>query len=389
MLNIFLFLALVFIFTFIIGRIIEKIHIPWVFAALILGSLLAFKNPFSSVTSSQSFVFLAQLGMYFLLFVIGFEIDLKEMKKKSKFIFKATFFIILFEALFGSLLLHFVFGYGWLISCLVALSFATVGEAMLVPILDKFKVIKTKLGQTLIGIGAIDDIIEIVVLISVIGLIGLQSQTRLNVSLNFISLFFLFLLTIFFINFKKKGKKFGFQSIETLFLFSLFVLFLFLGVGKYSESTALAALLAGLSLKTFIPKERLRLIEKEIKSVCYGLFAPLFFLWVGLTMNINYLVIHPLLVLVVMLVSNGTKIFSSYLIGKKELGTKKSILLGIGLSVRFSTSLIIIKILFENGLIGSGLYSVLIASSILQKFIVPLLFSNLLVRWKIARKHKS
>jgi len=84
-------------------------------------------------------------------------------------------------------------------------------------------------------------------------------------------------------------------------------------------------------------------------------------------------------------VSKGAKILGTLIIGKKEFGIKKTILLGIGLSVRFSTSIIIIKILFENGLINIGLYSVIVASSIVFKFIVPVLFSNLLVRWKIAK----
>ena len=69
--------------------------------------------------------------------------------------------------------------------------------------------------------------------------------------------------------------------------------------------------------------------------------------------------------------------------GRKELGKKESILLGIGLSVRFSTTIIITKILFQEGLIGVELYSIIVSSSIIFNFIVPFLFSNLLVKWKI------
>ncbi len=65
------------------------------------------------------------------------------------------------------------------------------------------------------------------------------------------------------------------------------------------------------------------------------------------------------------------------------VGMMDTILLGIGLSVRFSTSIVIVKILFENELIRSDLYSIIIASSIVFKFIVPVLFANLLVKWKV------
>ena len=390
MINIFLFLAAVFLLTFIVGKLIEKIRVPWIFAALIIGFLLAIYNPFTSIMSSPKFNFLAQLGMYFLLFVIGFELDLHEFKKQSKFIFKATFSIILFEAFFGTLLVHFVFGYTWLISSIVALSFATVGEAILIPILDEFKIVNTKLGQTIIGVGTLDDIIEIFALIMTIFLIGSNASIHhLNIAFILISLFVLLGLAFGLTKIRKEGKKFQFMSIENLFIIVLFILFLFLGVGEYAHATAIGALLAGIGLKTFLPKERLKAIESEVKTMCYGFFAPLFFLWVGSTVNINYLISYPLLILLVVVVSNTSKIVSSWIVGRKEFGLKKSILLGIGLSVRFSTSIIVIKLLFENSIIGVGLYSVIIASSIIFKFLIPVSFSNLLVKWGFAKSSKS
>ena len=386
MVNLFIFFSIAFLFTFVIGKLIEKIRVPWVFAALIFGFLLSIYNPFSSITSSPEFNFLAQIGMYFLLFIIGFELDLNELRKQGRFILKATFFIIFLEAFFGTLLIHFVFGYNLLISFVVALSFATVGEAILIPILDEFKIVNTKLGQSIIGIGTLDDIIEIFTLILVMFLVGSSaSVNHLNIVLTLVSLFILFGLASVLTRLKKEGAKFGFLGIEQLFLFVLFVLFLFLAVGEYAHATPIAALLSGIALKTFIPEKRLKTIENEVKTMCYGFFVPLFFVWVGATMDIHYLASYPLLVLLVVGVSKGSKILGSLLVGRKELGIKKSILLGIGLSVRFSTSLIIIKILFENGLINAGLYSVIVASSIVFKFIVPVLFSNLLVRWKIVK----
>jgi Kef-type K+ transport system membrane component KefB len=81
--------------------------------------------------------------------------------------------------------------------------------------------------------------------------------------------------------------------------------------------------------------------------------------------------------------TNATKIVSSYFMGRNVLGTKKSIVLGISLSVKFSTSIVIIKLLFENGLIESGLYSVLVGTTIAFKFVIPVLLSYLITKWKI------
>ena len=387
MVSIFLFLGAAFLLTLIIGRLLEKIRIPWIFAALLIGTALSIHNPFQPITSSPTFEFLAQLGMYFLLFVIGFEIDLKKLKKGKSFILRSTFFIIFLEAILGTLLIRFAFDYSWLVSSLVALSFATVGEAILIPILDEFKIINTKLGQSIIGIGILDDVIEITLLIFVGILIGSQTSSAPNIAITLFALFSLSALTILLVNIKKSGKtKFRFLSIETLFLFVLFVLFLFIGIGEIAHAAPIAAILAGIGLNTFIPDKRIKNIKSEIKTLCYGFFAPIFFISVGITIDASYLLVSPILILLIILVSSGSKLLGSWVIGRKELGTKKSLLLGIGLSIKFSTSIIIIKILFENGLIGSDLYSIIVTSSIVFTFLIPLLFSKLITKWKINKK---
>ena len=150
------------------------------------------------------------------------------------------------EAFLGTLLVHFVFGYNWFLSFVVALSFATVGEAILVPILDEFEIVNTKLGQSIIGIGILDDAIEVFVLILVMLLIGrYTSISKSGIATVLISFFVLFCFLFLLTKIKKEGKKFGFINIETLFLFLLFVLFLFLGIAEYAHATAIAALLSG------------------------------------------------------------------------------------------------------------------------------------------------
>ena len=72
--------------------------------------------------------------------------------------------------------------------------------------------------------------------------------------------------------------------------------------------------------------------------------------------------------------------------GRKELGKHKSIILGIALTVKFSTCIVIIKLLFENELNPLSLYSVLVGATILFKFVVPFLISRLIKYWKISAK---
>ena len=97
-------------------------------------------------------------------------------------------------------------------------------------------------------------------------------------------------------------------------------------------------------------------------------------------MNLNYLLTFPLLIVIVVVVSFAAKLFGSYISGKKNLGTNDSLLLGIGISVKFSTGIVVITILLNKSLIDSGLYSIIIASSIVFTFFIPILFSSLLTK---------
>ncbi|MBU0460223.1 MAG: cation:proton antiporter [Nanoarchaeota archaeon] len=382
--NIILFLAGVFLVTFLVGRLLERIRIPWIFSALLIGLGLAAYNPFKEITSSESFVFLAQLGMYFLLFIIGFEINLKEIKRKKGFIIKTTIAIIFAEAFLGTFFVHYVFDISWMISILVATSFATVGEAVLLPILDEFKLTKTRLGQTILGIGVLDDIIEVATVIVLTVLLGTtvgHAHTTIGVTL--IVLLVLFGLTYLFTHLKNKAGKIHFKGIASFFLFVVFFIFAFIGIGLIAEAAALGALLAGMALRNFIPDKKWKIIDSEIRTMAYGFFAPIFFLWVGVDTDIGYLIKFPLLVLAVMALTNTTKVITSYIMGRKELGNHRSIVLGVALSVKFSTSIVIIKLLFENDLIPLTLYSVLVGTTIMFKFVVPFLMSHLIRRWKI------
>jgi Kef-type K+ transport system membrane component KefB len=264
------------------------------------------------------------------------------------------------------------------VALLVAISFATVGEAILVPILDRFNIINSRLGQAIIGIGTTDDLIEIAVLIFLTVFIGTQSTKGVFTILA--ALAFLFILTISLTKLKRQRHRFKYIQLESLFLFAMVTLLFFIGIGEFAHSAALAALLAGISLRTFVPNERLRYIEQELRAVSYGLFAPIFFIWVGATMDTSYLLKFPLLILLVVVVTSAMKLLGTYLVAHKEFENKEWLLLGTGLSVRFSTSIIIIKILFDNGLVASDLFSVIVASSIIFTFLVPIIFSNLLVK---------
>lgn len=382
--NLFIFLAATMAFTLIFGRFLEKIRIPWVFSALFLGLFLSLHNPFPEITSSETFQFLADLGMYFLLFIIGLEINIREIFKQRKFIFSLSLSIIISETILGSIFIHYVFGINWGIAILTASSFSTVGEAILVPILNEFKLIKTKFGQVLLGVATLDDIVELTTIVATTIVLGYSvGHSGVSISKNFIYLGALFLIPLILNTFKEKIPRLKFQEMPPRFLFGTMTLLAFIGIGSFIESAALGAIFAGLAIKNLLDGNNIKQFKSIVNTVTYGFFVLIFFLKVGIEVNINYLFTAPLLIIAVLLITNSTKIFTSYLVGRSNLGTKKSLLLGIGLSAKFSTSIVIITMLYNQGIIPAELYSVLIGAMVASKFIIPVAFAILIQRWNI------
>lgn len=392
--NLLLFVGVFFLATFLLGISLEKIRIPWIFAALLLGLLFSFWNPWPGITNSSEINFLSQLGLYFLLFLIGFEIDLPKIKSLGKFIIRSTFAIELFELIFVGFLIYLIFKLPIWLSMIIALSFATVGEAVLLPILEEFNLVKTKLGQFILGIASFDDVLEVLALVLIVGLVpmllgqAMSADFLINSSVGLSAISMLFL--IFWYSLSKledEIKLLNIPNVATLLplIFALFFLFLGLGFAFQKELIVLTALLSGLVVRHICSRVRIEEVEESLKNLTYGLFAPFFFFSVGLETNLNYLVSHFWLVILLVLTAKLAKIIASYITTKEILGTHGSIYLGVALGVRFSTSLVLLKILFDSGFITNNLFSILVGTSIAFKFIVPFLLSYLATKWPLAQ----
>jgi len=377
------------------GYLLEKyLKIPWMFASLFFGLALSTFGLFKGTIESDVFKLLETFGMYFLLFIIGFNLDFGRMGRLKKYVVLGTIVIISFEGFFGSLLLYFAFpaevSYSFLVALITALSFATVGEAVLLPILAEFKVIKTDFGQLTLGIGTLDDIIEVLMLAVVAVLPGFLSTTQVQSMPDPLSILLdlacLLLLTLIMIKLGGKIKRILEKNHPPPYvssLMTLLVCFSFIALGGFIfESLAtVGAIFGGMVFRGLLPKERLYQNEKAVEFLGYVFLSPLFFLSIGASVSVTSLLIYPSLIALVWAVAKGSKLLSSFLLFRKLLGNKYSLLLGLGLSVRFSTSLIVQFILLNSGFISLALYSALVATAIFMKPIIISIYS-----WALSRE---
>jgi len=367
-----------------LGYLLQKsLRMPWMFSSLFFGILLSALNLFRPTLDSDSFKLLETLGMYLLLFIIGYSIDFKKMARLKNQVFLGTAVIISCEGFFGSMLLYFVFpaavSNSYLVALVTAFAFATVGEAVLLPILNEFKIINTNFGQLTLGIGTLDDIVEVLVLVSVAILPGLlpvaQAQILPDPMTVLADLALLLILMLVIVKFGGKIANIMENNHLPSFVFSmltLLVFFSFVGLGNYvAESlSSVGAIFGGIALRQLLPKEKLTHNEQAIEFLGYIVLSPFFFLSVGASVSVTSLIVSPLMLASIILVANGSKYLSSVALFRKLLGFKYSSLMGLGLGIRFSTSLVVQFILLKSGLISLDLYSALIAASI---FVTPVI----------------
>ena len=368
---------------------------PWMFSALFLGIILSALGLFQTTIQDETFNVLSTMGMLFLLFMIGFNLEINQMKRFGKQILKGAILIIGLEATIVGALLFFLFpthiGNSPLVAVVVALSFATVGEAVLLPILAKFGLLKTRFGQLTLGIGTLDDILEVLTLIMIpflpIFLPTLHVQGFPEPSLVVLDLVGILVLTLVLVKIASRIKhvlsnKINFGFIRPVLIMFIFFSFVVLGSFVFDSLAAISAIFGGIVARSLLPTENFRSDEKVVNFLGYIVLSPIFFLSVGASMSFTSIFVYPLLITGILISTIGAKLSGAYLLFRKLLGRRHSLLLGLGLSVRFSTGLIVQYVLLISGLITLDLFSALIASAVIMTPIILIALPYALCREK-------
>lgn len=388
--GLFLSLSLVFALTYALGYFFSKFRIPNILAALFVGMALSY-TPLSTLIHSTSlfenaFSFLSDLGVLFLLFYIGLQIELGEMKKSSSDIIWLTILNTMIPFFFGVIAM-LTYGYGWAIAFVIGMTRMPTAEAVIVPILDEFKMIKTRVGTFIIGAGVLDDIIE-VILVGIVsiwignktgqshgGIVGLLAGIIAFILISWI--FYKWLLRVI--------KKYKPDNLSALMIFSLIILFGFGGFGEYVElGMVVGAITAGVIIRPLFENQEQRgeLLSKTTQTLSYGFFGVLFFFWVGFNADMGGFLQEPLLAIVLYLAGTFGKLFGVLLmVPMKRMRLKEAIIVGVGLDARLTTEIIVAQLLYGSGIIDLKLFTALVAASSFTAITVPMLFSLLIRLW--------
>ena len=387
-----LLLATLFALTFFVGGLLEKMRIPAILGALLVAMAMHYTTVGDYLVQapfSEPFSFLAQLGVMFLLFFIGLQIDLKDMQALSRDILWATVLNTVIPFILGVIVMLSL-GYGWLIAFVIGLTRMPTAEAVIVPILDEFKMIRTRVGGFIIGAGVLDDIIEVFLIafisvwISQETFAATSTENEITGLLAGVVIFMLIVWVSYrwLLPFISQWLP---NQPRNLILLTMLILFGFSGLSEYSNlGLVVGSIIAGVLLRPVFNQagETGDKARNAIRAISYGFFGIIFFFWVGLSVDLGGMLAEPELAILLFLAAFIGKLIGIFLmVPMHKLSRHEAWTIGIGLNARLTTEIIVAKILLDANLIDIHLFTALVAASSLSTIIVPLLFTLLIRSW--------
>lgn len=365
------------------SEIFKKLRLPGVIGAIVVGLFIGGPGGLGIVTDLTVINILAVLGSILILFVTGLEFDATAFWKAGKKAFFLTTFGVLLSVLFGYGI-GILLGWSWQEAILLGAVLSPSGTSVIAAIISSEKVIKTKIGSTLLTAVILDDIEGILILTIVLGVIseGAFSVTNLF-RIGVIA--FLFIFGSIFIGskvFPTMLKRF--ERVLSVEVFFAVLLGLGLILAFISTQVGLAAVTGAFIMGAIIPYEKFGEKLANRLLMMKEIFAAVFFTSIGLVITpAGIFAVLPigLVILSVALIAR----FSGGLIGGWVAGFRKKELwaVTIGLAVRAEISFVIAYEGVSRGIVGTDFLTLTAISVIGSMAVVLPLFSKLIKNNKV------
>lgn len=380
------FLQLAFILAVIIltaklaGYLSTRIGQPSVLGELLVGvvlgpSLLNLTH-LSFITNNhlgETVGELGELGVMILMFLAGLELEFKDLARNLKV-----------SALSGSLGVVLPVGFGLIAGELTGMDFShamflglTLGATSVsisAQTLIEMKMLRSRVGLGLLGAAVFDDILVILLLSVYLALEGGSGGFLPILLVIGKMILFLLLSAAFGIWLLPRLTRLTARLNMSQGVVSLaIVILLFYGlaaelVGGMAAITG--AFLAGLM---FGRTDESRQIESGLNALAYSLFVPIFFISIGLDVNIKELDPSALwITLLIIAIAIVGKILGAGLgayLGKFSL--RESLQMGIGMVSRGEVGLIVASVGLDQGLLSASIFSAIVGMVLVTTLVTP------------------
>jgi Kef-type K+ transport system membrane component KefB len=380
--EIFVLVPLILIVTFILGKVFKQIGLPTVVGQILAGVFLGIpllKGFLFDTESSLVIVdFLAYLGIIFLLFLAGLEIDVEKIRETSKESILISLFSALIPFALGFAFMMLVFpSYGWLTASVFGGAMMVTSEATKVKVLMDLNSLNTHLGAIMLAAGAIDDVFEVLflALVAVMGrggglleLVAIPVEIVIFVVVAFV--FFKIASKVLRYLVRNSGNQAEIFSLVVIFIMVLAALSEGLGIG-YLIGAIAGGFILQIAMRNINERHR-KDIVKVTELIAMGFIVPFFFANVGINFDFDTLFSSLTLLVATVLIAFSGKILGCILTKPfSRLTLKQLYYTGWAMNSRGAAELVIALAAKQLGLIPLDVFSALVAMSIITTLTFP------------------
>ncbi len=388
----FLSLVIVVLAAFLTPIIVNRLNInflPVVVAEILMGIVIG--NSFLNIVERDSILnILSTLGFIFLMFLSGLEIDFKAFKKDKRarqgqnddessipghLNLALTVFAFI---MIISILLAYVFKWLGLVDdvLLMVIIISTISLGVVVPTLKEMNIMRTTIGQFILLVAVLADLVTMI-LLTVYGAINGQGGSTIWL----IGILVVFTAISYILGVQFKRMSFlqklmdGTTQIGIRAVFALIILLVALAEGVGAENI-LGAFLAGVVVSLLNPDEEM--VEK-LDSLGYGFFIPIFFIMVGVDLNIPSLIKEPklLIIIPILIVAFIISKLIPVMFIRRWFDMKTTIASAFLLTSTLSLVIAAAKISERLNAISAETSGILILSAVITCVFVPIIFKKL------------
>ncbi|MEN1938847.1 monovalent cation:proton antiporter family protein [Paenibacillus sp. 102] len=379
-------LMIVVAIAFFIPLLLQRFKLkalPVVVAEIIAGIFVG-KSGFNVIEPDMWLQVLSTLGFIFLMFLSGLEIDFSIFKQKGKKnttnepnTFQVASIIFLFIFILSyAISLIFV----WLefvdSALFMTLIISTISLGVVVPTLKENNLGKTAIGQIILLVAVIADLVTMILLAVFVGLNSESGQSMWLLLVLFGAGIVIYFVARRFKNIPYlENLKAGSVQIDTRAVFALILILVGLSESVGAENI-LGAFLAGVLVSLLSPNEDM--VEK-LDSIGYGFFIPIFFVMVGVNLEVWSIFKEPSSMLMIPILIVGlfiSKLLPSLVLRKWY---PRNIVLGSAILLTSTLSLVIAaaQIGEKLNIISPSLSASLILSAVITCIFAPVLFKKM------------
>ena len=380
-----LLLSIILLSAKLAGYLSLRVGQPSVLGELLVGILLGpsvidlLHLPFIDPNLAHTIAELGELGVLLLMFIAGLELHLDELTRNTRVAAYGGFLGVLVPTVLGWSTGR-LFGMDNAVAIFLGLTLGATSVSISAQTLMELKVLRSRVGLSLLGAAVFDDIL---VILSLSIFLAIEAGTGSLSGVLWILIRMLIFLAL--------SVAFGLWALPWLMrrvahlpisqgvLTLALVVMLAYGVAAEvvgGMAAITGAFIAGLMMARSGERER---VEHGVHALAYGLFVPIFFINIGLSVNARELqaemIVFALVITIIAIAGKWLGAGVGARLG--GLSLRESVQLGAGMVSRGEVGLIVAGVGINQGLVSSAEFSAVVAMVLITTLVTPPILRSL------------